>query len=333
MEVKKNEKRIKPAVIVVLVLALVIVAWWLIGKSTGPKVAFKENIVFEYGEQLSDQELIDRVVDKDKSNYNTLTISSSSFDTKTVTSKYGEERKPKTYKIEMTLDQEYAEKNITYDVLDTKKPVFKGESNFEVPFGSQFIIEEHVKATDEVDGDLKVEFTGEVQTNKAGTYVVKTSATDINGNVTEKEITVKVLEEVKEEVKPEESNTTASNNNSNTTKPNTGNTGGAASGSKPSTPSKPNTGGGNTSNAGGNTGGNNGGTTGNTGGNTGGGTTTPPKPTRPAPEAPSGMKFYKDYGSFDGCSAVIYSVLENHAREWSDNFCDDYGYMYYTPYN
>lgn len=201
MEVKKNNKRIKKVVIVVLVLALAIVAWWLIGKSTVPKVAFKENIVFEYGEQLSDQELIDRVVDKDKSNYNTLTISSSSFDTKTVTSKYGEERKPKTDKIEITLDQEYAEKNITYEVIDTNKPVFKGESNFEVPFGGQFIIEEHVKATDEVDGDLKVEFTGEVLTTKAGTYVVKASATDINGNVTEKEIIVKVLEEVKEEVK------------------------------------------------------------------------------------------------------------------------------------
>lgn len=314
MEVKKNDKRVKPAVIVVLVLALVIVAWWLIGKSTVAKVAFKENIVFEYGEQLSDQELIDRVVDKDKSNYNTLTISSSSFDTKTVTSKYGEERKPKTDKIEITLDQEYAEKNITYEVIDTKKPVFKGESNFEVPFGGQFIIEEHVKATDEVDGDLKVEFTGEVLTTKAGTYVVKASATDINGNVTEKEITVKVLEEVK----PEETNTTASNNNSNTTKPKPNTSGGNTSGSKPTTPSKPDTSGGNT------------GTT----GNTGGGTTTPPKPSREDPYQIAkeiGMSFYKDYGNTDACIQAGNIELDKHFREWHSNYCDDNGYMFYTP--
>lgn len=57
----------------------------------------------------------------------------------------------------------------------------------------------------------------------------------------------------------------------------------------------------------------------------------PQKPSRPGPEAPSGMIYYKDYGSFDGCSAESRNVAKTNVKTMVNTLCDSCGYMYYTP--
>ncbi|WP_423064729.1 hypothetical protein [Erysipelothrix rhusiopathiae] len=242
-----------------------------------------------------------------------------------------------------------AEAVIQYIVIDEVVPSFdyfmagstivikKGEPDLQGKF------QEHMKQVGDMYGlEYTDSFTGEVDVNIVGSYpiVVTRTATrnglsnQINFTIVVEEEKVAVVEQPSTNTsKPTNNNISPSNpsnsqSNNSSSKPNTG--GGTSSGSKPTAPSNPNTNGSGSNNSGNNSinGGNTGGGT-----NNGGGTTNPPQPTRPAPEAPSGMIFYKDYGNFDGCAGVVYAVLEQHVREWNSNFCDDYGYMYYTPNN
>lgn len=235
-----------------------------------------------------------------------------------------------------------AEAVIQYIVIDEVVPSFdylmagtdivikKGEPDLQ----GKFL--EHMKKVGDMYGlEYTDSFTGEVDVNVVGSYpIVVTRTATRNGLSSQINFTIIVEEDKIAVVEKPSTNTSKPTNNNNSpsnssnnqsnnssSKPNTG--GGTSSGSKPNTPSNPNTNG---------SGSNNSSNSGNSG-NNGGGTTTPPQPSRPAPEAPSGMVFYKDYGNVDGCIAVMYSVGEQHVREWNSNFCDDYGYMYYTPNN
>lgn len=45
-------------------------------------------------------------------------------------------------------------KDIEVNVVDKEKPVIKSEGSYEVGVGSEFNVKEHVKATDNYDGDI-----------------------------------------------------------------------------------------------------------------------------------------------------------------------------------
>lgn len=82
------------------------------------------------------------------------------------------------------------------EIVDTKKPelTVEGESEISLQVGESFTLPE-AKATDPVDGDLKVKVFNPVETQKVGKYHVEFSATDKNGNTTKKEILVEVQPE------------------------------------------------------------------------------------------------------------------------------------------
>ncbi|AMC92852.1 hypothetical protein AOC36_02280 [Erysipelothrix larvae] len=117
-------------------------------------------------------------------------------------------------------------RELTYEVKDTQFPVFDGVTDYEITGGDSLDYKSNIKATDPIDGDLEVLFSGDVDVNKVGTYGVKATATDINGNSSEKEfqIVVKDKEVVQAETpteqnKPSTSNTKSSANTESTCKP------------------------------------------------------------------------------------------------------------------
>lgn len=203
--------------------------------------------------------------------------------------------------------------------------VKNGEENLEGVF------QDHMKKVQNTNGlEYTDSYTGDVDVNVPGSYpIIVSRTTKRNGLINRANFTIIVEEkEVVVADKPNNNPTKPNTNNSSpnnatNNKPNTG--GSVNSGSKPTTPSKPNTNGG---------GSNNTGNSGN-GGNNSGGSTAPIKPSRPSPSeaTPEGMTFYKDYGNTDACIQAGDTELDKHYREWQSSYCDDNGYMFYTPYN
>ncbi|QIK56360.1 hypothetical protein G7059_00120 [Erysipelothrix sp. HDW6A] len=390
LEPKKN--KLIAGVITVLVLAGVGFGVWSLSqsKSVEPVIVFKENIVFEYGEDVSNDinKLVGRILDEDdKNNANVLTSyvkdddheqilnelnadnknavyfvieeiktdvasfgyqerakevglikqdgSLPDYETEVLTNNEnllhllnagGNSEKTEIKEIEKYKTKVNAIKNnevlksfdFEYVVIDSQAPVIEGVKDMEIAFGTETLDLTHISFTSKLGGSvIDIEIKGDIDTSVSGQYEMKAIATDDNGNVTEKTFIVTVLEEekfVEPEVetpttqtpsntggtsstnKPSNNNGTSINNNTTAQKP--------AEPSKPvekpKEPSKP---------------------------------AEPEKPSRPAPSAPTGMKYYKDYGTSEGCIAVMHEVGREHVREWHDNFCDMWGYMYYTPRN
>ena len=96
-----------------------------------------------------------------------------------------------TYKVKDSKGKE-ASKTITVTVIPNEKPVINA-SDKEIYLNSEFDPLEGVTATDKEDGELKVEYEGEVKTDVIGNYEITYKATDKNGQVTTKTITVKVI--------------------------------------------------------------------------------------------------------------------------------------------
>lgn len=229
-----------------------------------------------------------------------------------------QEVKPFAGSLMYRVDNEDKKLNFEYIVVDTGLPIIEGDDEVTLEHDETFDVSKY-KASDPVDGEIAItvaEGSGEVVDGQTTMTLV---ATDKNGNETRKEVKVTIKEEPVEEPEVETpttqvpSNTGGTSSNTNTDKPSNNN--GTSNNNntttqkpaepskpveKPKEPSKP---------------------------------AEPEKPSRPAPSAPTGMKYYKDYGSFEGCKAVIYDVKKEHLREWVSNFCDDHGYMYYKPSN
>ena len=96
-----------------------------------------------------------------------------------------------TYKVKDSKGKE-ASKTITVTVIPNEKPVINA-SDKEIYLNSEFDPLEGVTATDKEDGELKVEYEGEVKTDVIGNYEITYMATDKNGQVTTKTIIVKVI--------------------------------------------------------------------------------------------------------------------------------------------
>ena len=303
LEPKKN--KVIAGLIAVLVIAGGGYGVWTLtqAKSSEPVIVFNENIMFEYGENVEQDAIIDKVINKEKSDYTsvsriiTIDVSSVTISLDEEGNEHLSDKRQST----LIVDKDGTEKEFTfdYDVKDTQAPIIEDAEDMETPYGSELKFEDIITATDLVDGKVKLIVEGELDTSKAGQYEMKAIATDNNGKEKEKTFVVTVLEEEKPVEEPETPSTQAPSNSaggtSSTNKPssNTGNT----STTKPAEPSKP--------------------------------TETPkptepekpveqPKPVEPSKpdrEAPTGMLLFKDYGTFDLCNADIHKQAKSHVWE------------------
>ena len=201
-------------------------------------VEVKEGIVIEYGAELKAEDLTDEKVTLKEVK---------SFDAK----KAGEQKVTAIFVNEK--DKEI-EAEITLEVKDTKKPVIKlKKEKLEITAGDKFDAASNIESVkDPVDGDLKKSedkkltkngylITSDVNAKKAGSYTVKVTAYDVNGNKAESSYKVTVKKKPQEQASTQNNNQSSGNgytsNQGSYNRPSTGNTG---SNKKP-TQSKPQT--------------------------------------------------------------------------------------------
>ena len=201
-------------------------------------VEVKEGIVIEYGAELKAEDLTDEKVTLKEVK---------SFDAK----KAGEQKVTAIFVNEK--DKEI-EAEITLEVKDTKKPVIKlKKEKVEITAGDKFDAASNIESVkDPVDGDLEKSedkkltkngylITSDVNAKKAGSYTVKVTAYDVNGNKAESSYKVTVKKKPQEQASTQNNNQSSGNgytsNQGSYNRPSTGNTG---SNKKP-TQSKPQT--------------------------------------------------------------------------------------------
>lgn len=183
---------------VVLVIAVVVAGFFGIKALTSPRkesLVFKDSIIFEYGEELSNTELLDRIIDKEKSSYTSLSIDENQFDTSIITRKKEDKKPAPEFEIEIILDNNPIKKKIQYEVIDTQSPVINVFDET-TQTGSALKLDDIYTAEDPVDGKLSLEFSGEVNWDKEGEYPMAASATDKNGNTSEKSFIITVTKKI-----------------------------------------------------------------------------------------------------------------------------------------
>ena len=201
-------------------------------------VEVKEGIVIEYGAELKAEDLTDEKVTLKEVK---------GFDAK----KIGEQKVTAVFVNEK--DKEI-EEEITLEVKDTKKPVIKlKKEKVEITAGDKFDAASNIESVkDPVDDNIKKSedkkltkngyiITSDVNAKKAGSYTVKVTAYDVNGNKAESSYKVTVKKKPQEQTQTQNNNQSSGNgytsNQGSYNKPSTGNTG---SNKKP-TQSKPQT--------------------------------------------------------------------------------------------
>ena len=189
-------------------------------------VAVKEGIVVEYGAELKAEDLTDEKV---------ALKEVKSFDAK----KAGEQKVTAIFVNEK--DKEI-EAEITLEVKDTKKPVIKlKKEKVEITAGDKFDAASNIESVkDPVDGDIKKSedkklikngyiISSDVNAKKAGSYTVKVTAYDVNGNKAESSYKVTVKKKPQEQAPTQNNNQSSGNgytsNQGSYSKPSTGNTG------------------------------------------------------------------------------------------------------------
>lgn len=203
-------------------LLTVLVLLVLTACSSSLKVELKEKIEIEYGSELK----IENITDQKELSIKEI----KNFDTK----KIGEQ---KITVIFTNKDGKEASEEIMVSVKDSKAPVIElKKDKVEITAGDKFDMKSNIKSVkDPVDGDVKYNdakdlskdgynITGKIDTTKAGTYKLKVTAFDKNGNKAEKEYSVVVKEKPKEETssntqtnnykKPTTNQSTSSSSNS-----------------------------------------------------------------------------------------------------------------------
>ena len=217
----------------------------VVGCSKELKVTVKDNLEVEYGDKLDNSILFD----KEQSDEGIAVKEVKNFDAK------------KTGEQEITVvfgdsDDKTKEETIKVSVKDTKKPVIKlKKEKVEITAGDKFDVASNIESVkDPVDGDIKKSedkkltkngylITSDVNVKKAGSYTVKVTAYDVNGNKTESSYKVTVKKKPQEQAPTQNNNQTSGNgytsNQGIYTKPATGNTG---SNKKPSSGSSNNSG-------------------------------------------------------------------------------------------
>ncbi|CAM4259131.1 hypothetical protein [Erysipelothrix aquatica] len=345
----KNGKIITGVVVVALILSGITIAALLQNKSVDYQLEYvgkdNVNIVVEYGSSIKNEDITSKFVLKANGELvdtNKFTISVDSIKSDTVSyimtdeqrltmatadiidiyvfhfANMGKSAAGKPFKYEVKAfdgAKEIASTSFDVIVVDTVAPTIEPIEDIETEIGTPIEFTNKFKAKDPVDGDIEVKVEGDVDYSVAGTTELKAVAIDKHGNKTELAFNVIVKDKEAEESLPETGSggNTSSNNGSSSN-------------------------GGGTSNGGGST--NNGSSSNSGGSNNGGGNTTQPEkpkpiePTRPTYQpgeyVGDGLYFYRDYGVFEGCDAVVFDVLIENSWEWDSNFCDSDGKMFYT---
>ena len=223
------------------VLAVCAMMILVVGCSKDLKVAVKDNLEVEYGDKLDHSLLFD----KDNSDEGITVKEVKNFDAK----KTGEQEITVIF---TNADEKTKEETIKISVKDTKKPVIKlKKEKLEITAGDKFNAASNIESVkDPVDGDIKKSedkkltkngyiITSDVNAKKAGSYTVKVTAYDVNGNKAESSYKVTVKKKPQEQTPTQNNNQSSGNgytsNQGSYNKPATGNTG---SNKKP-TQSKP----------------------------------------------------------------------------------------------
>lgn len=337
------------ALLIVLLIALIVINLSIKTKKENPIIIFKENIVVEYGQKSfieDDQDesgnksdkketleklpvlVPEDIIQKDLSKYDEISFNKIAVDGEPITLELRFIDTSTIGKHEglvyARLGKNVQEFKFNYEVQDTRFPVIEGENQVKLRHDEAFDLNLY-NAYDIIDGDLEITIDG--MKDEAGTFDVTLKATDKNINTSKK--TVKVT---REEPPVVESTTNTGNGSASSFDNNLANV------SSNIIENSRN------SNSNNNSGGNAEIINSNDGSSdeseTGSGNTTPltlvesQKSSRPDPYQVAkeiGMTFYSDYGSFEGCSVVINSELDNHFETWFGNYCDDNGYMFYDP--
>ncbi len=222
------------------VLVVSAMMFLVVGCSKELKVTIKDNLEVEYGDKLDNSILFD----KEQSDEGIAVKEVKNFDAKKTGEQdiivvFGDSEKTK-------------EETIKISIKDTKKPVIKlKKEKVEITAGDKFDAASNIESVkDPVDGDLKKSedkkltkngylITSDVNVKKAGSYTVKVTAYDVNGNKAESSYKVTVKKKPQEQAPTQNNNQTSGNgytsNQGSYNKPATGNTG---SNKKP-TQSKP----------------------------------------------------------------------------------------------
>ncbi|MDE8339783.1 hypothetical protein PT226_05055 [Erysipelothrix rhusiopathiae] len=335
------------ALLIVLLIALIVINLSIKTKKENPIIIFKENIVVEYGQKSfieDDQDesgnksdkketleklpvlVPEDIIQKDLSKYDEISFNKIAVDGEPITLELRFIDTSTIGKHEglvyARLGKNVREFKFNYEVQDTRYPVIEGENQVILRHDEAFDLNLY-NAYDIIDGDLEITIDG--MKDEAGTFDVTLKATDKNKNTTKK--TVKVT---REETPVVESTTNTGNGSASSFDNNLANVSSNIIENSRNSNSNNNNSGGNTEIINSNDGSSDESETwsGNTIPSS---PVEPQKPSRPGPEAPSGMIYYKDYGSFDGCSAESRNVAKTNVKTMVNTLCDSYGYMYYTP--
>ena len=227
------------------VLAVCAMMILVVGCSKELKVTIKDNIEVEYGDKLDNSILFD----KEQSDEGIAVKEVKNFDAK----KTGEQE---IIVVFSDSDEKTKEETIKVTVKDSKKPVIKlKKEKVEITAGDKFDAASNIESVkDPVDGDIKKSedkkltkngylITSDVNAKKAGSYTVKVTAYDVNGNKAESSYKVTVKKKPQEQTPTQNNNQSSGNgytsNHGSYNKPATGNTG---SNKKPSSGSSNNSG-------------------------------------------------------------------------------------------
>ena len=166
----------------------------VVGCSKSLKVTVKERVEVEYGDKL-DYSLL---IDKEQSDEDVTVKEVKNFDNK----KFGEQEITVIF---TNADEKTKEETLKVTVKDTKKPEIKlKKDKLEITEGDKFDAAANIESVkDSVDGEIKKSddkkltnngyfITSDVDTKKAGSYTVKITAFDVNGNKAESSYKVSV---------------------------------------------------------------------------------------------------------------------------------------------
>ena len=191
--------------------------FFIVGCSSSFHVDVKENAVLEYGEK-PDYSLL---FDKEQSDEDVSVKEVKNFDSK----KTGEQEITVIF---TNADEKTKEETLKVTVKDTKKPEIKlKKDKLEITEGDKFDAVANIESVkDPVDGDIKKSddkkltkngyfIASDVDVKKAGSYTVKITAFDVNGNKAESsyKVTVKAKPQEPEVQQPVNQTPTQTNTN------------------------------------------------------------------------------------------------------------------------
>ncbi len=219
------------------VFLLGFLVFFIVGCSSSFQVSVKENAVLEYGEK-PDHSLL---FDKEQSDEDITVKEMKNFDSK----KLGEQEITVVF---TNADEKTKEETLKVTVKDTKKPEIKlKKDKLEITEGDKFDAAANIESVkDPVDGDIKKSddkkltkngyfITSDVDTKKAGSYTVKITAFDVNGNKAESSYKVSVKAKPQESDVQQPVNQTPTQTNTNNGYSNNQNGSSAGSSNKPAT--------------------------------------------------------------------------------------------------